>query len=70
MNSIEELLNSMQTRYKSGTSGDSIKNLQNTRDTWERIGAKDSFEELGFSSQDEKENFLAEWIKDNPYNNI
>ena len=44
------------------------KYLQNTIDTWKRIGDNDLFTELGFSSESEKETFLSEWIKSNPYN--
>lgn len=65
---IEELLRSMQTLYKSvDISG--IK-LPNTRDTWVRIGLKDSFSELGFTNNSEKDEFLKEWMVSNPYNNI
>lgn len=66
---IEELLNSMQTKYKKGEGGN-IKALANTKDTWKRIAEKDSFDDLGFSSTSEKEEFLKEWIKDNPYNAV
>ncbi len=41
--------------------------LSNTKETWERIGKKDSFAELGLKGS-ELQDFLAEWIKDNPYN--
>ena len=65
---IEELLRSMQTLHKPvDISG--IK-LPNTRDTWERIGLKDSFSELGFANNSEKDEFLKEWMASNPYNNI
>lgn len=45
------------------------KDLANTTATWERIGRGDKFEELGLSPT-ELENFLSEWITNNPYNNI
>jgi len=43
--------------------------LDNTHETWERIGNKDSFEELGLD-KNELEEFLSEWMNDNPYTNI
>ena len=60
---IKDLLNALHNpnRYK--------KTLENTRETWERIGNKDSFDELGLESY-ELEDFLREWRNDNPYNNI
>lgn len=65
---IEELLNSMQNKYKSdGVS--SIKKLENTKENWKRIRNKDNFEDLGFSSDSEKEEFLKQWISENPYSN-
>lgn len=70
---IEELLNSMQTKYKEkdpNAPKPSIKNLTNSKETWERIASGDKFEELDFDSDSEKEKFLADWIKDNPYNDI
>lgn len=68
---IEELLKSMQTLYKLKQPIDvaSIK-LPNTKDTWERIALRDNFSELGFTNNSEKENFLKEWIEQNPYSNI
>jgi len=43
--------------------------LKNTADTWAKIGGKDSFEELGLE-RSELDSFLAEWVEENPYNNI
>jgi hypothetical protein len=60
---IDDLLNSLQNPNK--PSG----KLENTKDTWKRIGNGDSFAELGMEAS-ELETFLAEWISDNPYNNI
>jgi len=60
---IDDLLNSLQNPNK--PSG----KLENTKDTWKRIGNKDSFAELGMEAS-ELETFLAEWISDNPYLNI
>jgi hypothetical protein len=66
--SIDDLLNSLNTPSNPNSSS-SAKTLPNNKDTWSRIGKKDSFEELGLSSSD-LENFLDEWCVDNPYNNI
>lgn len=44
--------------------------LENTAETWSRIGSKDSFDELGFDSASELESFLTEWCAENEYNNI
>ena len=63
---IEELLKSM----ISINDTDINRNLPNTRETWERIGNLDSFSELGFSSETEKEEFLKDWIDNNPYSSI
>lgn len=65
---ITELLNSMQKRDRTESVGS--RTLSNSKDTWQRIANKDSFEELGFSDESEKEKFLKEWINDNPYSNI
>lgn len=43
--------------------------LANTKETWNRIGNKDSFSELGLEGS-ELDNFLQDWIENNPYNNI
>jgi len=43
--------------------------LRNDFDTWRRIGNRDSFDELGMNSG-ELEEFLKEWIEENPYANI
>lgn len=61
---IEELLNQLQYGNDNGTS-----KLPNTKDTWARIGSQDSFSELGLS-RSELDNFLKEWIDENPYSNI
>lgn len=44
-------------------------NLPNTSETWERIGSKDCFAEIGLEGG-ELEEFLKEWISENDYNNI
>ena len=69
MATIEELLKSMLTLSSDKKSGD-FTGLENSRATWERIGSGDAFAELGFQSQSEKEDFLKEWISENPYQAI
>ncbi len=62
--SIEDLLNSLKSFEK-----ENKKILENTVNTWERIGSKDSFTELGLEGS-ELDDFLKEWIDENGYNNI
>lgn len=62
---IEELLKSMQ-KYEITIEN---KNMVNSKETWRKIGDKNDFSEFSFSSDEEKEAFLKEWIKDNPYSN-
>ena len=59
---IDDLLNALQNP-------DNPSKLENSRETWERIGNKDRFEELGLEGSDLDE-FLKEWIDNNPYSNI
>ena len=59
---IEDLLNSLQNPEK-------VLELENTPETWSRIGNKDSFDELELDAS-ELESFLAEWISENEYSNI
>ena len=68
MATIEELLKSMYT-LSSDSKGDFI-GLQNNKATWERIANRDSFSELGFESESAKEEWLKEWIDQNPYLSI
>jgi hypothetical protein len=67
---IEELLNSMQGKYKIRDKTLNGKSLPNNVDTWNRIANRDSFSEFLFSDESEKDKFLREWINENPYNNI
>ena len=60
--SIDDLLKALQNPEKKGK-------LDNTSDTWRRIGENDSFDELNLEKSD-LQAFLDEWVKDNPYNNI
>tara|TARA_R110000782_G_scaffold113397_9_gene203418 strand:+ start:701 stop:889 length:189 start_codon:yes stop_codon:yes gene_type:complete len=62
MATIDELLNSLQNPNSPGT-------LENTAETWARIGNKDVFAELGLESS-ELEAFLTDWASNNDYNNI
>jgi hypothetical protein len=64
MNTIDDLLRSLQNPNK--PTGPT---LENNTDTWNRIGRRDKFEELGLETS-ELESFLKEWIESNPYNNI
>lgn len=64
---IDDLLNSLQNPNKKVKEGKST--LENTAETWHRIGENDKFEELGLDTS-ELTDFLKEWINDNPYNNI
>jgi hypothetical protein len=63
--SIEDLLNSLEDPT---TDGKKVL-IKNTKETWERIGSRDSFPELNLS-ESELDEFLSEWVKENPYQNI
>lgn len=65
MATIEELLKSLQIKQPSVTDG----KLNNTRETWQRISSKDSFDELKLKGS-ELDKFLSDWIAENPYNNV
>lgn len=65
---IDELLNALKNPNKLDEEG-SVSKLSNTKETWERLGAKDSFSELGLEGS-ELEEFLKEWIAENPYTNL
>ena len=58
---IDDLLNSLQNPNNP--------TLENTPETWSRIGSGDKFEELGLETS-ELEKFLEEWISENEYSNI
>lgn len=59
---IDDLLNALQNPEKTVL-------LENNSETWSRIGNKDKFSELGLEDS-ELNDFLKEWISDNPYNNL
>lgn len=56
---IEDMLRALQSPNKESK-------LENIRETWNRIGNKDKFSELGLDDG-ELEQFLKEWIDENPY---
>jgi hypothetical protein len=56
---IDDMLRALQTPNQPNK-------LDNNRETWERIGRKDNFSELGLDDG-ELEQFLKEWIDNNPY---
>lgn len=60
---IEDLLQALQNPENP------TKTLENNKETWRRIGNKDSFSELDLESS-ELDAFLAEWTAENEYNNI
>lgn len=62
MATIDELLNALQNPNKPIV-------LENSEETWRRIGNKDKFEELGMEAS-ELETFLKEWMDENPYTAI
>ena len=59
---IEQLLMALQNPEKTAS-------LENNAETWSRIGNKDKFSELGLEGS-ELNDFLKDWISDNPYNNL
>ena len=61
---IEMLLNALQNPEKPDKA-----TLENNKETWRRIGDKDNFSELGLESG-ELDEFLKEWIEENPYNDL
>ena len=63
MATIDDLLNALQNPNEGN------KKLRNDYETWRRIGNKDDFAELGLSSG-ELDDFLRDWISENPYENI
>jgi hypothetical protein len=70
MATIEELLKSMLTLQSEKKSSSDFMGLPNSRETWERIGNGDAFEELGFQNGSDKDAWLKDWIESNPYTAI
>lgn len=60
---IKDLLEALQSPITNSP------HLANNAETWSRIGNRDSFDELGLTPS-ELDDFLKEWIEDNPYKNI
>ena len=58
---IDDLLNALKNQ-ETGV-------LENSAETWSRIGSRDSFSELGLDVS-ELDDFLKEFIQDNEYSNI
>ena len=56
---IDELLQALQNP-------DKVVTLENSKETWSRIGNKDDFSELGMEESD-LDAFLSEWMDSNPY---
>lgn len=66
--SISDFLN----KIKSGQNvrDKSTRHLENNLKTWLRIGSKDLFNELDFSTEEEKNDWLKQWMSENEYKNI
>jgi len=62
MANIKDMINALDSSVSSRI-------LTNDADTWRRIQAKDSFDELGLNSEELK-GFIKEWTESNDYNNI
>lgn len=58
---IDDMLNALQNPETG--------KLENSAETWSRIGSRDNFDELGLDSS-ELDEFLKEFIAENPYQNI
>jgi len=61
MSEIENLLNELKNMREKANQSPT-----NSMDFWRRINNKDSFQDLGFTSEEE----LKAWILANPYANI
>ena len=68
MATVKSLLQQLLDRKKETLQAN--KTLKNTSSTWSKIGSRDSFEELGFESPGELDEFLKEWVEENEYKNI
>lgn len=66
---IEELLKSMYTLPKEGGVSDFKRVLENSLDTWRRIGEGDKFSDL-FDSTEEAEKAIKEFVEANEYSAI
>lgn len=73
MTDIEKILKAMQSKHqiREKKEGEELeRRLENTKETWKRIANRDSFDELEFNDDAEKESFLKEFIEENPYKDI
>ncbi len=66
---IEELLKSMLTLKPEGGVSDNKRQLENSVETWRRIGRGDKFNEI-FDNDAEAEQAIKEFIDNNPYSVI
>ena len=66
---IEELLKSMLTLKPEGGVSDNKRILENSLETWRRIGERDKFSDL-FDSTEEAEKAIKEFIDNNDYSSI
>ena len=66
---IEELLKSMLTLKPEGGVSDKKRQLENSIETWRRIGEGDKFRDV-FSSDTEAEEAIKQFIEENPYSSI
>ncbi len=66
---IEELLKSMLTLKPEGGVSDNKRQLENSVETWRRIGEGDKFRDI-FDSDAEAEQAIKEFIDNNPYSAI
>ena len=64
MASLKDLFKKLLDKEKEAKEAQKDLDLPNTQETWERIGNKDSFEELGLNSG-ELATFLKEWCENN-----
>ena len=62
---IDELLSALKNPNNLDEEG-SVSKLPNNADTWSRLGSGDQFKELGLEGS-ELEEFLKEWVAENPY---
>jgi len=65
---IDDLLNALRNPNGIDESIKSEKSLANTAETWARIGSKDATlaTDIGID-ESELNDFLKEWVEDNPY---
>jgi len=68
---IDDLLNALKNPDAIPEDQKREKSLANTKETWERIGRKDATLAVDIGIEESELNdFLKEWVEDNPYNAI